>query len=351
MNKLAFCTAGLTMAATFCLNSAAQHPTATIGNGKVKATLYLPDAESGFYRGTRFDWSGIVGSLQYAGHNYYGPWFTRIDPDVSDYIYQGDDIVTGSCSSIMGVPEEFTTFPENLPLGWNEAKVGGTFVKIGIGALRKPDDKPYSNFRLYDIVNGGKWTVSRTATSVEFTQVLSDPGSGYGYVYRKRVSLTPGKPQMVLEHSLRNTGRRAIETSVYDHNFMRIGQLAPGPGLTIKFGFHARMIAAQEPKLLDLLKFSGDHVTLARTLTGQDKVAAQFTGFGATAKDYDIRIEDHRAGAGVRATGDRPLAKVNLWGIRTVLSPEPFIQMNIAPGSEFTWTITYDYYTVPKDAK
>ncbi len=351
MNKLALCAAGLALAALCSLSSAAQHPTATIGNGTVKATLYLPDAKTGFYRGTRFDWSGIVSSLEYAGHSYYGPWYTKIRPDVSDYIYESSDIVTGPCSNMMGVPEEFTTAPDNLPLGWNEAKVGGTFVKIGIGALRKPDDNPYSNFRLYDIVNGGKWTVSRTATSVEFTQVLSDPGSGYGYVYRKRVSLTPGKPQMVLEHSLRNTGRRAIETSVYDHNFMRIGRLAPGPGLTIKFGFHARMIAAQEPKLLDLLKFSGDQVTLARTLTGQDKVAAQFTGFGATAKDYDIRIEDHRAGAGVRATGNRPLAKVNLWGIRTVLSPEPFIQMNIAPGSEFTWKITYDYYTVPKDAK
>ena len=351
MNKLAFWTAGLAMAATFTLCSAAQYPTATISNGTVKATLYLPDAKTGFYRGTRFDWSGIVHSLEYAGHNYYGPWFTMIDPDVNDYIYKGRDIVTGLCSSMMGVPEEFTTPLDNLPLGWKEAKVGGTFVKIGIGALRKPDDKPYSNYRLYDIANGGKWTVRETPTSVEFTQVLTDPGSGYAYVYRKRVSLTPGKPQMVLEHSLRNTGKRAIETSVYDHNFMSIDKLATGPGLDIKFGFPAKMVAAQQPNLMDLLRFSGNQVTLARTLKGEDKVAAQFTGFGSTAKDYDIRIEDHRAGAGVRATGDRPLAKVNLWGIRTVLSPEPFIEMTIAPGSEFNWKITYDYYTVPKDAK
>lgn len=351
MNKIVLCAAGLAMAATFCLSSVAQHPTATIGNGTIKATLYLPDAKTGFYRGTRFDWSGIVSSLEYAGHNYYGTWYTKSRRDVSDYIYEGSDILTGPCTTIMGVPEEFTTLPDNLPLGWKEAKAGGTFVKIGIGALRKPDDQPYSNYRLYDIVNGGKWTVNRTATSVEFTQVLTDPGSGFAYVYKKRVSLTSGKPQMVLKHSLRNTGTRAIVTSVYDHNFMSIDKLATGPGLEIKFGFPAEMVAAQEPKLLDQLKFSGNRVILAGTLTGEDKVAAQFRGFGATAKDNDIRIEDHRAGAGVRATGDRPLAKVNLWGIRTVLSPEPFIGMTIAPGSEFTWKITYDYYTVPKDAK
>ena len=28
-------------------------------NGSLKARLYLPDSQKGYYRGTRFDWSGI----------------------------------------------------------------------------------------------------------------------------------------------------------------------------------------------------------------------------------------------------------------------------------------------------
>ena len=340
----------LALAATFSYNGVAQNPTAAISNGQVKATLYLPDAKTGYYRGTRFDWSGVVGSLEYAGHSYYGQWFQQMRPDVSDYVYDGANIVTGPCTNMMGVPEEFTN-ANHTALGWEDAKVGGTFIKIGIGALRKPDDKPYSNFRLYEIANGGKWTVHKTAHSVEFTQELTDPESGYGYVYRKLVSLTPGKPQLVLEHSLRNTGKRTITTSVYDHNFTSIDKLATGPGLVVKFGFHAEMVPTPEPKLLNLLSFSDNNVTLKKTFTGEDKAAALFTGFGPDAKDYDIRIEDHRAGAGLRATGDQPLSKVALWGIRTVISPEPFIDMTIEPGSEFTWKITYDYYTVPKDAK
>ena len=350
MKTIFLLTGCLALGAT-TLNStcAAQNPTAAIANGQVKATLYLPDAKSGYYRGTRFDWSGVVGSLEYAGHNYYGLWYSKIRPDVSDYIYEGDDIVTGPCTNMMGVPEEFTN-ANHTALGWEDAKVGHNFIKIGIGALRKPDDKPYSNFRLYEIANGGKWKVNATANSVEFTQDLIDPDSGYAYVYRKRVSLTPGKPQMVLEHSLRNTGKRTIITSVYDHNFMSIDKQVTGPGLVIKFGFHAEMVANTEPNLLDMLKFSDNQVTPAKTFTGQDKAAALFTGFGPDAKDYDVRIEDHRTGAGVRATGDRPLSKVALWGIRTVISPEPFIDMTIEPGHEFTWKIAYDYYTLPKDA-
>jgi hypothetical protein len=339
----------LALAAAFGIHGIAQSPTATIDNGRIKATLYLPDAKAGYYRGTRFDWSGIVNSLQYAGHNYYGTWYTKIRPDVSDYVYEGSDILTGPCTNMMGVPEEFTN-ANHTALGWEDAKVGGTFVKIGIGALRKPDDQPYSNYRLYDIVNGGNWTIQRSAASIEFTQDLSDPASGYGYVYRKRVSLTPGQPQMVLEHSLRNTGTRPVVTSVYDHNFTSIDRQPIGPGLLIKFGFAAIPVATPEPKLLDLLQFKGSQVSFARTLTGQDKVAAMFTGFNSDPRDYNVRIEDHRVGAGVHITADRPLSKVALWGIRTVISPEPFIDMTIAPGAEFTWTITYDYYTVPRDA-
>ena len=47
-----------------------------------------------------------------------------------------------------------------------------------------------------------------------------------------------------------------------------------------------------------------------------------------------------------RVTSDRPMASLGLWSIRTNLSVEPFTAMKIEPGKEFTWNLTYDYYTV-----
>jgi hypothetical protein len=38
-------------------------PTAEIRNDRIRVNLYLPDAARGYYRGTRFDWSGMLGSL------------------------------------------------------------------------------------------------------------------------------------------------------------------------------------------------------------------------------------------------------------------------------------------------
>jgi hypothetical protein len=42
----------------------AEPPSAEIGNGQIKAKIYLPDPVNGFYRSTRFDWSGAFSSLE-----------------------------------------------------------------------------------------------------------------------------------------------------------------------------------------------------------------------------------------------------------------------------------------------
>ena len=47
----------------------------------MRAKLYLPDAQQGYYRATRFDWSGQIASLESQGHNYFGQWFEKYDPN------------------------------------------------------------------------------------------------------------------------------------------------------------------------------------------------------------------------------------------------------------------------------
>jgi hypothetical protein len=312
----------------------------TISNGVIEATIHPPDAANGFYRGTRFDWSGVVGSLKFSGHDYYGPWFSKTSPIVKDYIYQGDDIVAGPCSAITGPVEEFSTKSEGL--GFSEAAPGATFLKIGVGVLRKPDASPYSMFRLYDIVDHGKWSVQPGPQSVAFTQTLMDPSSGYGYRYEKTVRLVPGKPQMIIEHRLTNTGKRQIATSVYDHNFLVLDHQPIGPDfrITLPFSIHAA-----KPIKSGLGAIDGKSIAYRVQMKGQDQFAFEIKGFGTTSADYKIAIENKRLGAGMTITGDRPLENEELWSIRSILAMEPFIHMSIEPGASFTWKYTYDYYT------
>lgn len=321
---------------------AADFPTSEITNGHIRVQVYLPDAKNGFYRATRFDWSGVIYSLQYNGHDYYGRWFQRIDPAVHDFVYKGPDIVASPCTAITGPVDEFA------PIGWEQAKPGGAFIKIGVGVLRKPDEGKYDNYRLYDIIDSGKWTIKKSRESIEFTQEVADLSSGYGYSYRKSVRLMNGKPEMVLEHSLRNTGTRTIRTSVYNHNFLVLDGQPPGPGLVITVPFQ---IQTRRRSIKQLAEIRGNQIVYLKMLENQDVVTTPLRGFGDSPKDNAIRIENHRLGAGMRIIGDRPLSSESLWSIRAVVAMEPFVSIDIDAAKEFTWKSTYSYYTVAAGAK
>jgi hypothetical protein len=294
--------------------TAADPPQAEISNGVVRATLYLPDAEQGYYRATRFDWAGVIASLEYKGHNYFGQWFPRYDPKLHD--------------SIMGPVDSFGV------LWYDAVPVDGTFVRIGVGTLKKPQEARVNDFRTYDIVDGGKWSVKRAADSVEFTHELAGV-----YTYRKTVRLTPGKPEMVLEYSLRNTGAKTIETDVFNHNFFMLDKLPTGPDVVVTFPFEVHATRPMTP----LADVSGKELTyLAELQTGQT-AQSDLTGFGATAADFDFRVENRKTGTAVRQRGSRPITRINFWSVRTTVCPEAYNHISVAPGQETTWRLTYEF--------
>ena len=306
---------------------AADYPEAQISNGILRVKLLLPDARNGYYRGTRFDWSGAISSLQFKGHEYFGKWFDRYDPKIHD--------------AIMGPVEEFLT--RGMGLGYDEAKVGESFVKIGVGAVRKPEEQNFHQFQTYDITGNGKWTITKGADFVAFTQELSDT-LGYAYVYKKIVRLAPGKPEMTLEHSLRNTGRKTIETSVYEHNFYMLDHQPAGPDYSVRFPFDVHPKA----DLHGAAAAQGKQFTYLRELQHGQSVFTEMTGFGDSPRDYDIRVENRKAGIGVRQTSDRPLAKLVFWSIRSTVCPEAYIDLKIEAGQEARWKINYEFYTLPR---
>ena len=296
----------------------------TVTNGKLKAVFHLPDAKTGSYRGSRFDWSGVVKSLTYGKHEYFGVWYEKHDPLHHD--------------AITGPVEEFLSGDEAL--GYGEAKVGGTFVRIGIGAMRKASDGKFERFGRYELVDGGKCKVSVGKDRVWFVQDLMDAASGYGYRYEKTVRLGKGTPEMRIEHLLKNTGKKKIVTDTYNHNFFVIDGEPTGPNLRVDFGFDAVAKLRLEP----LAGLSGRKLAYREELRRGQTVMSEITGFGGQAKDYAFEMDNLKTGAGVRISGDRPLSKVIFWLIRSVLSPEPYLSISIAPGESFSWRIRYEFF-------
>jgi hypothetical protein len=306
------------------LGAAADFPQAAISNGAIHAVLYLPDAHAGYYRGTRFDWSGQIPSLEFRGHTFFGQWNPApYSPTLHD--------------AIMGPVEEFLT--DGAGLGYAEAKPGGTFLKIGVGVIRKPEEPAFQQFKTYQIVDPGKWSVKSKADAVEFTQTVGQLSSGYAYRYTKVVELVKGRPEMALAHQLTNTGKKTIESDVYEHNFYMLDGQAVGPDIAIRFPF---AVHATEP-LNGLAETRGKELIYLKELSAGQSAHSNLTGFSADPKDYDITEVNTKTGVSVRQTCDRPIVRINYWSIRSTACPEAYIHMKIAPGETFRWRIRYEF--------
>ena len=135
-------------------------------------------------------------------------------------------------------------------------------------------------------------------------------------------------------------GKRPIASRSYNHNFLVFDGQAPGPDIAITFPFPIQSPAPPDAALASL---SGNQILYRKTLQGEERVMTEITGFSKSASDYNVLVANTRTGAGVRVTGDRPLARLMLWSIRAVLSAEPFVEFSVQPGQTYNWTLTYQY--------
>lgn len=328
MNRRVFTSLSLTFLSAAAL-SAADFPQAEISNGVITAKFYLPHAERGYYRGTRFDWSGQIHSLRALGNEYFGQWFPKYDPKLHD--------------AIMGPVEEFKSVDGGL--GYDDAKAGDTFIRIGVGVVRKPDDTPFQAFKTYDIVDHGKWKVRNGDEWIEFVHEL-DGKNGYAYRYTKTIRIAKdhqNQPTMVIDHTLQNTGTKKIETSQYNHNFFVMNQQPTGPATRAVFPFE---LQDSKPFVNKLAEARGKEIIYHQELQKGESTYAEFKGFGASASDFDIRLENSKAGTGVRIRGDRPISKLVYWAIRSTFCPEPYIDIAVEPGASSSWKYSYDFYQV-----
>ena len=304
-------------------------PQAEITNGLIKARLYLPDPEKGYYRASRFDWSGVTPSLEYKGHNYFDVWNPLpYNPKLND--------------AIMGPVQEF-----RLPLGYDDVQVGETFIKIGVGGLKKIPEKSYRFGFTYEIVNPGKWSIKKKKDEVHFTHELID-SSGYSYLYTKTVRLEKGRPVMVLQHSLKNTGTKLIATSVYNHNFFVIDKEPTGPNMKMSVPFNIKVEDKGNGSLRGfgtIAEVQGNSIVYKRELNSNENVfSSGLEGFRNVPEDYNIVIENLKTGAGVKITSDAVMEKMVYWACSTTACPEPYIQLSVAPGKEIKWKYVYEFF-------
>ena len=298
---------------------AQQYPSCTIENGLITAKLYLPNNDEGFYKSTRFDWSGIIYELKYKGHDYFGKWYPIHNPETTD--------------AICGPVEEFSE------IGYNEANSHEEFLKIGVGGLRKPKERGYNKFKFYKITNPGEWTISKTENKIVFTHTVNNV-SGYSYKYTKIVELLKDKPELIIKHILENTGEKSISTEVYNHNFLTIDFQPTSPDIIVRFSEDLKIKIGN-----NLMYTKKKEIRFKREFTSNENVmitnAIKEKGTNTV---NDIIVENKKTKAGVKITSESVYSQINFWASQNTYCPEPYINIEIPSQKDFKWGFTYKFY-------
>jgi hypothetical protein len=295
-------------------------PRARLTNGEIEVSILLPDAERGYYRGTRFDWSGIIEHVHYRGHSFYGPLHAEHDP------YRHD--------AVSGPADEFAMFN---PMGFAEAGPGDSFVKIGVGLLAKGTSEEYLFDGDYRLRRPGIWRMEQGGSWIGFEQVL-DGERGWAYRYRKTIRLPDGEPGFAIDYRLENSGTKAVDINHYNHNFTLIDGLPYGPDYLVEFAF-----STGEPQLInDLAWFRDGAIQVDRPLGDQSLWIQLYEGPGRM--DYNAAtVRNQITGAAVSFEGDAPIERMVFWAVERAACPEPFSRIRLDPGEAKTWSSSYRF--------
>ncbi len=301
------------------------YPYILLDNGQVQTTVFVPDKDKGFYRSTRFEWSGMVWQLIYKGHTYFNEVmnFRPHSPLENEHG--------------MSLAEEFGIgTSKSIPPRFTEAQPGETFVKIGCGLLQKlPGSDRYQFSGKYPLIEPGVWSVNSGDTWMEFEHRLHDK-YGYAYTYTKRMELKAGEPTLVVMHTLENTGTQRITIDQYCHDFFDIDSTPIGPDYRLDFAF-----TPKPRNQMDGTEHRGNSLVFTK-----DVGRALFTiyeGFGESPSDGRVVLRNTKTGAAVEISGDFPLSGFNFWTDGQVISPELFVFIDIGPGEQYSWTRTYTF--------
>lgn len=299
------------------------YPVKVLKNNFLEVTVLLPDKEKGYYRSTRFDWSGIIAQVEYGGHTFFQEWKNyngTLTPGKHDPLDSG----TGT-----GTVEEFRD-----PLGFDKAKPGEPFLKIGVGILERTDKKPYHWAANYKVVDSGKWKVTASEDRISFSQEMTT-GFGYAYQYKKTIRLSKDSPELTIIHTLINTGKKNIHGNPYCHNFFRFDNQFIGRDYKIEFPNPVQPIDKYSPKAV----IKDNYLTLNQDLLDADPVAGHVNPNASRI----YTLSNRKTATSVEVVSDVDPGPFFLYIWKLAFCVEPMVLFDIKPGESFTWNRTYKF--------
>jgi len=269
-----------------------------------------------FYSGSRFDWTGFITGVKLDGkHTFCAP----------------ESLIPGEGSGGFGFCNEFGI---HTPIGYDEAKPGEKFHKIGTGLLTRPDDSNYFFFDKY-VVTPYPIKIDCASDHVTFEV---EPVECRGYAFHMTKTVCVNQNRMTIKYILKNVGSKTIHTEEYCHNFISIDNTPTCSDYVLKFPY-----SAETEETPDVLTVKGNEITW--NTQPQNDFYIVPGGFKPV-ENHTWELVHKPTGVGVREISNFPVQKVAVWGKGHVISPEVFIEVHIEPGQTQSWERIYEFFTI-----
>lgn len=285
-------------------------------NKNLEVCIDLPNEN---YKFSRFDWTGKISKVNFQDI----PVFT---------IERTDDVNENLFGKAF-----YNEFGIDTALGFDEAKIGDWFHKIGVGLLKKTTED-YNFYEKHDI-KPAKFEVVSKPNQIIIT-CKSEAMSGYSYVLKKTITLL--ESGFSIDYSLKNTGEKDIVTDEYVHNFTAINNALMGTDYVLKFPFQLNQDSFDETvnpeQVINIegteIKFNGS--------TREQFFFSNLTGNKSERAKWDLI--NLKSNIGISESASFPTNKINVWGWEHVISPELFYNLQVKPGQSAEWYRTYRVY-------
>ena len=266
------------------------------------------------YTGSRFDQLGIC--KQVTLHN--KSTFLTVEN------FDANKKTTG-----IGLSNEFGI---KKPIGFDEASLNESFLKIGVGNIKKTHST--YDFATPYTFEPCKITIKKISEQkIQFStqQQLRD----YGLNLSKTFSIHENK--LTIDYYLENIGAKDIETTEYYHNFFSFNNLNIDPHYFFKSNIYL-----SPHKIIDqdhILDFKDQQIQFKNPQESSYYLRQYLTH----KEPIKWSLQNKLNGLAVTVHEDFQAERFAIWGTKHVISPECFIKIKLQPNQTSQWSRVYTF--------
>jgi hypothetical protein len=273
------------------------------------------------YNFSRFDWTGKITGVKFKNISL---------SSVEDPNCQNEDFFGKGFYNEFGI---------DTALGFDDAEIGEWFHKIGVGVLKK-EDSQYAFNKPYEI-KPAKFQINVDEDSV-LISCISTSVNGYSYELQKEIEIQ--ETGFAIKYYLKNTGEKVIHTDEYVHNFIAMNKNFIGENYNLNFSFELKPEFFGEIVNTELAVIIGENRIQFNSPPNEQFFFSNLSGGKSVEAAWELI--NQKTKIGIRENANFQTNKVNLWGWKHVISPELFLDINIAPGESTEWIRNYEVFHV-----